>query len=80
MKTTKTERDTKMNTIIKDGVEYLVEEIGSMTVPCTAKGFCTLPGYSKKRLIKREDGSFDEKVKKFHKLTPHTLYTKIEKG
>ncbi len=69
---------TVKNTIIKNGIEYLVEEMGSHTVQCTAKGFCTLPGFYKKQLVKQADGTFNEKRSKFHKMSGgYTQYTPI---
>ncbi len=73
------EGSLKMNTIIKDGKKYQVTEMGSHTVVCSAKGFCSIPGYKKKRLVANGDGTYNEKITKFHKMAGgYTQYDLVE--
>ncbi len=71
---------TTQNIVIKNGIEMVVEVMGSHTVQCKAVGFCTIPGYYKKQLVKLADGTFKEKRTKFHKMSGgYTQYTPVEK-
>ncbi len=76
-KTLKNERGSKMNTVIKDGREYTVEEVGTHEVKCKNPSRCLLPARTKYIDFVNAEGEEVTKRIRIHKVTAHTLYTPI---
>jgi len=75
---TKNRKGSEMTIVNKNGIDYLVEEVGNHSVKCTNQAMCLLPGTFKYVPATAQDGSATTRRIKIHKVPAHTRYTPIK--